>query len=85
MVQAETHCVDTASFLRLTVKHQPELKGEVRMGKKNQYLCDWKKSDISDDLDKLKTIVRNPRYVCMKCARVARDAEYLHKPEGIEE
>jgi hypothetical protein len=55
------------------------------MGKKNQYLCDWKKSDISDDLDKLKTIVRNPRYVCMKCARVARDAEYLHKPEGIEE
>jgi len=50
------------------------------MGKDNRYLCDWKKDEIKDNLHKLKEIVGKPRYVCLKCARVAEDAAYLHKP-----
>jgi len=53
------------------------------MGKGNQHLCEWKKGEISDNLDKLKKIVKNPKYVCLKCARVANDASYLHKPEEL--
>jgi hypothetical protein len=55
------------------------------MGKGNQYLCDWKKGDIADNLDKLKKIVSNPQYVCMKCARVAKDPDLLHKPEKLDD
>lgn len=55
------------------------------MGKGNQHLCEWKKGEISDNLDKLKKIVKNPKYVCLKCARVANDASYLHKPEELKD
>jgi hypothetical protein len=53
------------------------------MGKDIKHLCDWKKDEIKDDLDKLKEIVGKPRYVCLKCARVAIDSAYLHKPEEL--
>jgi len=56
-----------------------------KMGKGNQHLCEWKKGEISDNLDKLKKIVKNPKYVCLKCARVANDASYLHKPEELKD
>lgn len=50
------------------------------MGKDNQYLCKWEKDEIKDNLSKIKEIVGKPKYVCLKCARVAKDAAYLHKP-----
>jgi hypothetical protein len=53
------------------------------MGKDKQRLCEWKKDGIKDNLVKLKKIVGKPRYVCIKCARVADDADYLHKPEEL--
>lgn len=53
------------------------------MGKENKRLCDWKKEDIKDNLNKLKGIVAEPQFICLKCARVAKDADYLHKPEEL--
>jgi|GEM_PF-608693 len=43
-------------------------------------LCDWKKHEIIDDIDELLILVRNPRYVCRKCARVAHADKHLCKP-----
>ena len=34
-------------------------------------LCDWKKSEIQRHPDKLEVLTEDPRYLCMKCARVA--------------
>jgi hypothetical protein len=54
------------------------------MGKGHyQYLCDWKKDEIKNNLTELKKIVGKPKYICLKCARVAKDASYLHKPEEL--
>lgn len=50
------------------------------MGKDKQHLCEWKKDDIKDNLNALKDIVGKPKYICLKCARVAKEATYLHKP-----
>jgi hypothetical protein len=50
------------------------------MGKDNKHLCEWNKDEIKDNLNKLNEIVRQPKYICLKCARVAEDATYLHKP-----
>jgi hypothetical protein len=60
------------------------VKGEA-MGKGSKYLCDWKKGDIADNLTAFKKIVAKPKYLCLKCGRVAKDADYLHKPESLEE
>ncbi len=43
-------------------------------------LCEWKKGEIIDDIDDLEKIVRDPRYVCRKCARAAHKDKYLCKP-----
>lgn len=53
------------------------------MGKDKQRLCEWNKDEIEKNLKKLKKIVGNPKYVCLKCARAAEDADYLHKPEKL--
>ena len=53
------------------------------MGKDKKYLCEWKKDEIKDNLNKLKKIVGKPRYICLKCARATVDADYLHKPEEL--
>jgi hypothetical protein len=34
-------------------------------------LCDWSKRDLEKHADKLLLLVRDPRYYCRKCARVA--------------
>lgn len=46
-------------------------------------LCDWKKEAIDAQFDLLLSIVRKPRYVCRKCARVANDEKWLCKPRPI--
>ena len=48
--------------------------------KKEKMLCKWKKDDISKKLDILSDIVRNPKFVCKKCGRVADKKKWLHKP-----
>ena len=50
------------------------------MAKKEKMLCKWKKEDISKELDTLSDIVRNPKFVCKKCGRVADKKKWLHKP-----
>jgi hypothetical protein len=50
------------------------------MAKKEKQLCKWKEDDISKKLDKIITIVSDPRFVCRKCGRVADKKKWLHKP-----
>ncbi len=47
-------------------------------------LCAWKKDDIEGKKKKLVKIVREPRFLCRKCARAASDKSFLCKPEAIE-
>ncbi|HJV35231.1 hypothetical protein [Geomonas sp.] len=53
------------------------------MGKENKPLCKWDKDDIKDRIKELKKIVSEPRFVCRKCARVAKKEENLCKPEEL--
>jgi hypothetical protein len=52
------------------------------MGDK-KHLCAYKKSAIKEDLDKFKELVRDPRFICRKCARAARDKDRLCQPEKL--
>lgn len=47
------------------------------MGKKPKRLCDWKKSQIIDKLDKYRELVLDPRFVCKDCGRVANQKKSL--------
>lgn len=53
------------------------------MGKEKKALCKWDKESIKDKIDEIKTIVKEPGFVCKRCARVANDKEYLCKPEKL--
>ena len=53
------------------------------MGKKSKALCKWKQGDITGNFDKFRDIVRNPKFVCTKCGRVADKKKWLHKPVAI--
>jgi tRNA C32,U32 (ribose-2'-O)-methylase TrmJ len=46
-------------------------------------LCEWKKSEIVDDIEELAEIVRDPRFVCRKCARSAHKDKHLCKPMAL--
>jgi hypothetical protein len=46
-------------------------------------LCDWSKSDIEKHLVKLAEMLREPKFVCRKCARSACDARVLCKPRKM--
>jgi hypothetical protein len=50
------------------------------MAKKAKMLCKWKQEDITKKFDKYSDIVRNPKFVCTKCGRVADKKMWLHKP-----
>jgi len=43
-------------------------------------LCDWSKKDIEKHFEELCRLTADPRFVCRKCARSARDADQLCKP-----
>jgi 3-methyladenine DNA glycosylase/8-oxoguanine DNA glycosylase len=53
------------------------------MAKKEKRMCKWKEDDISEKFDKYLNIVRNPKFVCKKCGRVADKKKLLHKPASI--
>ena len=47
---------------------------------KKKELCKWKQDDIKKNIDDFSDIVRNPKFVCKKCGRVADKKKWLHKP-----
>ena len=49
------------------------------MAKKAKMLCKWKADTINKDLAEFAKIVKNPKYVCLKCGRVADKKKLLHK------
>lgn len=50
------------------------------MAKKEKRLCKWKQDDVGENIDKIISIVRDPKFVCKKCGRVADKKKWLHKP-----
>lgn len=46
-------------------------------------LCDWSKSDLKKHPDKLFELVRDPRFFCKRCARVANTSKVLCKPKKL--
>ena len=53
------------------------------MGKKTKELCKWKPDDISKNFEEFNDIVRNPKFACKKCGRVADKKKWLHKPMAL--
>jgi len=59
-------------------------RGVEKMGDKDKKLCKLAKGDyLKDELKKYKEIVNEPKYVCLKCGRVARKEKRLCKPEEM--
>jgi hypothetical protein len=46
-------------------------------------LCKWGKKDLEKNLDEYTEIVKDPRFVCMKCGRVANKKKLLCKPKEL--
>ncbi|MBN1517156.1 hypothetical protein JXA32_11395 [Candidatus Sumerlaeota bacterium] len=46
-------------------------------------ICKWE-SFTKSNFKKLKEIVEKPKYICLKCGRVANDKSYLCKSKSIE-
>lgn len=46
-------------------------------------LCDWSKRDIEKKAEKLYSIVRDPKFICRKCARVANQYQVLCKAKRM--
>jgi hypothetical protein len=59
------------------------MKGAAVMAKGQKELCKWDKDDIRDNLDKLKKLVADPRFICRKCGRAAKESDHLCKPEKL--
>jgi len=53
------------------------------MAKTTKELCKWKQDDISKKLGKFSDIVRDPKFVCIKCGRVANKKKWLHKTVAL--
>jgi hypothetical protein len=54
-----------------------------KMAKKEKLLCKWKEDDINKKFDKFCDIVRNSKFVCKKCGRVADKKKWLHKAVAL--
>ncbi len=71
-------------MLRMEENESSQLKVRAdKMAKKEKPLCKWKENDISKKIDKFADIVRNPKFVCKKCGRVADKKNRLHKPAPL--
>jgi predicted nucleic acid-binding Zn ribbon protein len=53
------------------------------MTEKKETLCKWKCEAYAERFDKLRKIVAEPKYVCLKCGRVAERKKYLCRPEPL--
>jgi len=55
------------------------------MSKNSKHLCDRKKSQIVDNLERYRDLVREPRFVCKECGRVAGQKKWVCKPMSLDE
>jgi len=46
-------------------------------------LCKLDKHDIEDNMGNIETLVSEPKYLCLKCARVSTKKKYLCSPIKI--
>ena len=56
------------------------------MGNKEQNmkeLCKLKKDELSKNIKKIIKIVKKPKFICEKCARIAKDKKYLCNPIAL--
>lgn len=52
------------------------------MSDKSKHMCKLK-DDIKENLDQYQQLVKDARFICMKCGRVAQDEDRLCKPVAI--
>ena len=53
------------------------------MTKLKKSICKLSKDEVEKSLEELVRIVSNPKYICQKCARVAKSKKQLCKPDKI--
>ena len=53
------------------------------MSEKEKHLCKLK-DQIKEDFEQYRQLVKDARFVCMKCGRAARDERHLCKPVALE-
>lgn len=46
-------------------------------------LCKLKKNEMANDFKKILKIVKKPKFICEKCARVAKEKKYLCSPLSL--
>ncbi len=51
---------------------------------KKKSLCKLGKDDISDHLDEIKDLIREPKFICAKCARSANSEKMVCKAVEID-
>jgi hypothetical protein len=54
------------------------------MSSKEKTLCELKKDCLKENPQDYKKLVRDARFLCKKCGRVARDEERLCKPVSLD-
>jgi len=50
---------------------------------KIKHLCSLKKEDVKTYAKKIIKIVSKPKFICEKCARVAKDEKHLCHPTAL--
>ena len=53
------------------------------MAAKDKRLCKWSHKDIDKHFKSYTDLVKKPKYVCLKCGRVAKNKSLLHEPAKI--
>ena len=53
------------------------------MSDRPKRLCKWKKSAYKDELDELRRLVADAKFVCRRCGRAANDRKCLCDPARI--
>lgn len=48
-------------------------------------LCELSKKEIKELKKEIWKVVKEPKYICEKCARVSKDKKFLCKPDKIED
>lgn len=46
-------------------------------------LCKLKKNELALNFKKIVKIIKKPKFICEKCARVANDKKYLCEPINL--
>jgi hypothetical protein len=53
------------------------------MAKKSKTLCKWDRDEIEKDLEELRKIVFDPRFVCRRCGRAVAKKKSVCKPISL--